>query len=224
MNALLIPVLEIILSVLIGAVIGLIVSLATKWFKSRHNRLIIIVAGVLLSVGLSQINTINIGWGFDFQLSSLLCAMMVGAIYHNIASGVQVTGEFLDKFTSPIFMLFFIISGSKLNFSIFWSEQALLVVGIALIYIISRVIGKWSGAALSSKITNCSKNVQKYLGFTLVPQAGVALGLASKAEFALSNEIGTLIYTIIIVSTIIYELTGPLITKWALSKAHEINE
>ena len=224
-DAILIPILEIILSLVIGGIIGLLVSLATHWFKSRHNRLICIIAGVVLAVGISQISTkTTFGWSFDFQLSSLLTAMAVGGVYHNLALGRSTTNEFLEKFTAPIFMLFFIISGAKLNFGIFGGKGAILVVGIALIYIVSRVIGKWGGTTLSSKATHCSENVQKYLGLMLVPQAGVALGLASKAEASLNNEFGALIYTVIIVSTIIYELTGPLITKWALKKAGEITE
>lgn len=224
-DAILIPILEIILSLIVGAIIGLIVSLATRWFKSRHNRLICIIAGVLLAVGLSQISTkTTFGWSFDFQFSSLLMAMGVGAIYHNLAQGRNTTNEFLDKFTAPIFMLFFIISGAKLNFGIFLEKSAFLVAGIALIYLVSRVAGKCGGAAVSSKATHCSKNVQKYLGLTLVPQAGVALGLASKANASLGEGLGSIIYTIIIISTIIYELVGPLITKWALKKAGEITE
>lgn len=226
-TAILIPILEIIFSLIIGAVVGFIVSMATKWFKSRHNRLILVIAGVLLCVGLSQIDTKTVfGWSFSFQLSSLLTVMAMGALYANLAKGLLTTGEFLDKFTSPIFMLFFIISGAKLNFGVFGSKYAILVISIAAIYLITRVIGKWLGSAGGCKLTKCDPIVSKYLGFTLIPQAGVALGLASKAQIFMTQsgaeETGTLIYTVIIVSTIVYELTGPLVTKWALTKAGEI--
>ena len=229
-KVILVPILEIVISLLIGAIVGFLVSLGTKWFKSRHNRLILIIAGVLLCVGLAQIDTAKLfGWPFSFQLSSLLTVMAMGGIYVNFAKGISTTNEYLDKFTSPIFMLFFVISGARLNFGVFGDESGLIVVIIAAIYLISRVIGKWLGSALGSKITNCPSVVQKYLGFTLVPQAGVALGLAYNAQeffkadpIVENQKLGMLIYTIIIVSTMVYELTGPLITKWALTKAGEI--
>lgn len=228
-SAVIIPILEIIISLVIGAIIGVIISFATRWFKSRHNRLILCIAAVLLCVGIAQIDTHTVfGWSFSFQLSSLLTIMAVGGVYINLAKGISTTNEYLDKFTAPIFMLFFIISGARLNFGVFASSQRWLVIGTAAIYIICRVIGKWAGAALGCKITKCPPVVSKYLGFTLAPQAGVALGLASIAAKTFTEttdsgiEIGELIYTIIIVSTMIYELTGPLLTKWALSKAGEI--
>lgn len=234
-KTLLIPFLEIIISLSIGAVMGLIISFATRWFKSRHNRLILIIVGVLLCVALAQIDTEKVfGWPFSFQLSSLLTIMALGGVYANLAKGKETTYEYLDKFTSPIFMLFFVISGSRLDFSVFGSKNALIVVIIAAIYLVSRVLGKWGGSAIGSTATKCPDVVKKYLGFALVPQAGVALGLAANAQSFMialdnpvgSNEaartIGTLIYTIIIVSTMVYELVGPLVTKWALTKAGEI--
>lgn len=226
-TAILIPILEIIISLAIGAVIGFIISMASKWFKSRHNRLIMCIAAVLLAVGLAQVDTQTVfGWNFSFQLSSLLTIMAIGAVYVNLSAGVDSTGEYLDKFTSPIFMLFFIISGARLDFSVFASDNALLVIAIAAIYLLARVLGKWLGSAFGAKITSCEAAIQKYLGFTLVPQAGVALGLANNAQVFMTNagqtELGSLIYTVIIMSTMIYELTGPLITKWALTKAGEI--
>lgn len=226
-DGLLIPVLEIIISLIIGGLIGLIVSLATRWFKSRNNRLIIIIASVLLSVGLSMINTKDIGLPFSFQLSSLLVIMALGAIYVNLAKGIERTDDYLIRFTSPIFMLFFVLSGAQLNFGIFFNSKAALVLLIALIYIVSRVIGKWGGSAIGAGITKCEPTVKKYLGFTLIPQAGVALGLATSVKTffkSTGNDVGDMIYTCIIVSTIVYELVGPLVTKWALKSAKEIQE
>lgn len=231
MTAIVIPLLEIIISLAIGAGIGALISLGTRWFKSRHNRLILIIGAVLLGVGLSQIETKSMfGWSFSFQTSSLLTVMAIGAFYANLAKGKTTTHEYLDKFTSPIFMLFFVISGAKLNFGVFGQEGAWIVIVIAVIYLITRVIGKWLGSAFGSQVTKCPDVVKKYLGFTLVPQAGVALGLAGNAQTFFtglgdsdSQKLGILIFTIIIVSTMVYELTGPLITKWALSKAGEID-
>ncbi len=226
-EAIIIPVSEIIISLLLGALFGFLTGISTRWFKSRHNRLISIIAAVILCVGIAQIDLGSlIGLGYSFQLSSLLTIMALGGLYANLARGMDSTYEYLDKFTSPIFMLFFIISGSNLNFGIFGSDQALLVIGIALIYLSFRVFGKISGAALGSQVTNCEPVVKKYLGFTLLPQAGVALGLAGNAQKFLTavghEETGSLVYTVIIMSTMIYELTGPLVTKWALTKAGEI--
>ena len=234
-KALLIPFLEIVISILLGGVMGFIISMATRFFKSRHNRLILIINSVLLCVAISQIDTAKVfGWSFSFSLSSLLTVMALGGVYANLAKGKTITYEYLDKFTSPIFMLFFVISGARLDFSVFGSKSALIVIVIAAIYLLSRVLGKWAGSAFGSTVTKSPDIVKKYLGFALVPQAGVALGLAANAQsymIGLDNPVGTneearkigiLIYTIIIVSTMVYELTGPLITKWALTKAGEI--
>ena len=225
-EAIVLPILEIILSLGIGAILGFVIGIATKWFISRHNRLICIIACVLICVGLSQIDWCSL-FGFtkySFSLSSLLTVMALGGVYVNFAKGLDTTYEYLDKFTSPIFMLFFILSGAHLNFGIFGSNLSLLIV--AVLYVITRVVGKWLGAAGGAQVTNCEPVVKKYLGFTLVPQAGVALGLAASAQRFLTNaghsQTGSMVYAVIIVSTMIYELTGPLITKWALTKAGEI--
>jgi len=221
------PILEIVISLILGAALGFLIGFATKWFKSRHNRLILVIFAILLLVGLAQIKwgeVLNLG--ISFNLSSLLMVMALGGVFANVGRGNDITNEYLDKFTAPIFTLFFVISGANLNFGIFSGNQVGLVLAIAGIYIVSRAIGKWSGAALGSNVTKCEPTVKKYLGFTLIPQAGVALGLAANAQKYMQGighaELGTLIYTIIIVSTIVYELTGPLITKWALTKAGEI--
>ncbi len=232
-SAILIPILEIVISILVGVLIGFLISLATRWFKSRTHRLVLIIAAIILCVGLAQIDVIDLGWGFNFQLSSLLTVMMVGAMYANLAKGTDATYELLDRASTPMLMLFFVISGAKLNFGIFASSQAWLVILIAGIYLLARVLGKWLGALTGSAIAHSEPTVKKYLGLTLVPQAGVALGLATNAEKYFTNlatstgntelaSLGTLIYTCIIVSTMVYELVGPLITKWALNKAGEI--
>lgn len=225
-EAIVLPILEIVVSLAIGAALGILIGFGTRWFISRHNRLICIIASVLICVGLSQIDWCALFGisGYSFNLSSLLTVMALGGMYVNFAKGLDTTFEYLDKFTSPIFMLFFILSGANLNFSVFGSNVSLLIV--AGIYVITRVIGKWLGAAGGASVTKCEPVVKKYLGFTLVPQAGVALGLAASAQRFLASaghaETGSMVYAVIIVSTMIYELTGPLITKWALTKAGEI--
>ena len=170
-------------------------------------------------------------FGEDFSFSSLLGCMMIGAMFINFRSDAQRTVERIDQFTPPLYMLFFVISGASLDITIFASKNALTVVIVALVYIISRCLGKWTGAFTSAKITKSEPTVQKYLGFTLFPQAGVAIGLSTTAYKLFSQysdpymqKTGALILAIILTSTLVYELFGPMVAKFALKKAHEIPE
>jgi len=225
-----VPLIEIIASLALGALLGFLVSLGCRFFKSRANRMIMVIASVLIVVGLSILAT-QLGWklfGEDFSFSSLLACMMIGAIFINMRKDAQRTIERIDQFTPPLYMLFFVISGANLNITIFASKDALLVVIIALIYIVMRSLGKYSGAFISSKITKSEPAVQKYLGFTLFPQAGVAIGLATTASQTLAGagyeKESSIILAVILTATIVYELVGPLITKIALYKAGEIQK
>lgn len=228
MGIIVVPLIEIIASLALGAVLGFIISFGCRFFKSRANRMIMVIASILIVVGLSMLATSQ-GWklwGEDFSFSSLLSCMMIGAIFINFRSDAQRTIERIDQFTPPLYMLFFVISGASLDITIFASDNAKVVIIVALIYIIFRCLGKWTGAYTSSKITKAEPSVQKYLGFTLFPQAGVAIGLAtnasqSLADTGLANE-SSLILAVILSATIVYELCGPLITKIALYKAGEI--
>ena len=126
-------------------------------------------------------------------------------------------------------MFFFVLSGASLDLRVFFNEEGLLILGIAAVYIVSRVIGKWFGAFSGAALTKCEPQVKKYLGFALVPQAGVAIGLATNAaklfgENPATQETGALVMAIVLTSTLIYELIGPLAAKYALSKAGEIKE
>ena len=225
-----VPLIEIIVSLALGAALGAIVSLGCKWFKSRANRMILIIASILVVVGLTMLaNTYS--WkmfGEDFSFSSLLACMMIGAMFINLRKDAQRTIERIDGFTPPLYMLFFVISGANLNITIFASKDALIVIIVALVYIVMRSIGKWSGAFASAKLTKSEPTVQKYLGFTLLPQAGVAIGLATTASQTLAKlgleKESSLILAVILSATIIYELFGPLITKIALYKAGEISK
>lgn len=228
---LVVPLIEIVSSLAIGAVLGVLISLGFKLFKSRNNRMIMCITSVLVVVGLTALAT-TMDWqilGVSFTFSSLLACMMTGAMIVNLRKDSVLTFEQIDRWTSPLYMLFFVISGASLNLSIFLSEGAWVVIIIALTYVIFRALGKWLGAFVSSKITKADKNVQKYLGFTLFPQAGVAIGLATTANQIFStNELtafaGELILTVTLMGTIIYELLGPVITKIALTKAGEITK
>lgn len=225
-----VPLIEIIVSLALGALLGFLVSLGCRFFKSRANRMIMVIASILVVVGLSMLAT-QLGWklfGEDFSFSSLLACMMIGAFFINARKDAQRTIERIDQFTPPLYMLFFVISGANLDITIFASKDALLVIIIALVYIVTRSLGKYSGAFISSKITKSEPTVQKYLGFTLFPQAGVAIGLATTASQTLAGagyeKESSIILAVILTATIFYELVGPLITKIALYKAGEIEK
>ncbi len=200
------PLKEIFGALLFGALLGIILTLLTKWFTGRGNRLSATFAMILLCIGISVIA------GF----SSLLACMAMSAVYVNMSKVTDKVFEQVDRVTPPLFMLFFILSGSVLNITIL---PAVGIIGI--IYIVARVIGKYLGTLLGAKISHAHPNVKKYLGFTLIPQAGVAIGLASVA-LNVVPEYGVQIQTIILCATLIYELIGPVITKLALRKAGEI--
>ncbi len=219
------PFIEILISLGIGAVFGIIVSYACHLFKSRTNRLIWAIFAIFGSVGLYYLFKIpELG---SFELSSLLMCMVAGAFFCNMRADSSITFEFMDRFTAPIFMLFFIISGASLDLTIFASDDGWLILLAAFVYALSRVLGKWLGAYSGAKMTSAEPTVQKYLGFCLVPQAGVAIGLATTAGSTLTesdgaSSVGALIVAVVLTSTLVYELTGPFITKFALTKAGEI--
>lgn len=221
------PIIEILISLGIGVCLGFIISLLNKLFKSRNNRLILCIFSVFAAVGLYFL--FRNSWMGGFELSSLLICMMAGAIYVNFTKENAKTYDVLDKFTSPLYMVFFVLSGASLDLSIFASELGLLVVILAFIYIVFRVIGKWLGAFTGACLTHSEDKIKKYLGFALIPQAGVAIGLSTTA-CKLFNETpgmaatGDLILAIILTSTLVYELVGPFASKFALSKAREIRE
>ena len=222
------PLIEIGLSLAFGAVIGLFISLINKLFKSRNNKLVLCIFSVFLSVGLYVLFRFPEAGGFE--LSSLLMCMMAGALFTNLSKDSGRTLDVLERFTSPIYMMFFVFSGAALDLSIFGNEKGWMIVVIAVIYIIFRVVGKYLGAFTGASITKCEPQVKKYLGLTLIPQAGVAIGLATTASAIYRGNtdpqvqmIGSLIIAIILTSTLVYELIGPLVSKFALTKAGEIH-
>ena len=221
------PLLEITISLGIGVILGLLISGMNGWFKSRNNRLIWCIFSVFAALGFYYLFR-NDKMG-NFELSSLLICMMAGAIYTNFVKDSNRTLDVMDRFTSPIYMMFFVISGASLDLSIFFNSDGLLVVAIAFTYIIFRVVGKWGGAFVGASITRCEPQVKKYLGFALVPQAGVAIGLSTTAyKLFMENgspelqRAGALILAIILTSTLVYELIGPMCAKFAFKKAGEI--
>ena len=223
------PLLEILISLGVGVVLGFLISLMNGLFKSRNNRLIWCIFSVFAALGFYYLFKSEMMGGFE--LSSLLICMMAGAIYTNFVKDSNRTLDVMDRFTAPIYMMFFVISGASLDLSIFFNSDGLIVVVIAAIYIVFRVIGKWAGAFAGASITRCEPQVKKYLGFALVPQAGVAIGLSTTAYKLFSDnpseecqKAGALILAIILTSTLVYELIGPMVAKFALKQAHEIPE
>lgn len=200
------PVIEIVGALLIGAVLGIVFRFLVKWFTGRGNRLAITFAMVFLCLGICN----YLGW------SQLLACMMMSAVLVNTSEASGVVFQQTDRMTPPIFMLFFFLSGAELDLSII---PAVGVIGV--LYVVFRVVGKVAGAWIGAKLSKAQPVVQKFLGFTLVPQAGVAIGLATTA-MTVVPEFGAKIRTIILCGTVIYELTGPVITKIALKKAGEI--
>ena len=219
------PLLEIVISLAIGTALGFLISAMNHFFKSRNNRLIWCIFSIFAALGFYYLfKSPQMG---VFELSSLLICMMSGTIYTNMVKDSNRTLDVMDRFTSPIYMMFFVISGASLDLSIFFNKDGLLVLLIALIYIIFRVVGKWTGAFAGASITRCEPQVKKYLGFALIPQAGVAIGLSTTAYRLFSNNpaterAGALILAIILTSTLIYELIGPMCAKFAFKKAGEI--
>ena len=213
------PLLEIVLSIGLGAAMGFAFSFFEQFFHSRSKRLAVSVGFVILTIGLSMLK-FNIG-GVHIGFSSLLVCMMLGTIFCNVCDFSEELMDRVDRWTAPLFVLFFVISGAELELSVFTD---LMIVLIGLVYILTRSAGKYSGALLSSKIAGCDDNIVKYLGITLLPQAGVALGMANMAmgSIELGAE-GMLIANITLFAVLIYELIGPALTKMALLKAGDIN-
>ncbi len=209
------PMVEIVASLLLGGIMGWILTKLETQFHSNTNRLNIAIGFVLMTASLSMLH-FHIG-PVEVGFSSLLVCMMLGTVFCNTCPLSEDMMERTDKWTSPLFALFFVISGAELELKVFTD---LAIIGIGLVYILFRSIGKYVGSYISTKATDCPPEVCKYLGITLLPQAGVALGMCLTAR-QLGPE-GDTIRNIILFSVLIYELFGPMLTKWALTKAGDI--
>ncbi|MCI5572553.1 MAG: cation:proton antiporter [Faecalibacterium prausnitzii] len=208
------PLVEITLSLLMGAVAGYVLNLLEVYFHSRSKRMSLSVAFVLLTVGLSMIR-FEMG-GVQCGFSLLLVCMMTGTVFCNVCPTSEELMDRLDRWVSPVNILFFVLSGAELDLTIL-SNPLVLLIGV--VYIVSRSFGKISGAYVSCRTTKCSPSIQKYLGITLLPQAGVALGMAAQAA-QLSD--GHMVRNVVLFSVLVYELVGPVLTKMSLSAAGEI--
>ena len=210
------PLLEVVLSLALGIVLGVLFSFAEKYFNSNSKRLTLSITFVIMAVALSLYET-HIG-GIHIKFSSLLVCMMLGTVFCNMCDfSDEIMGK-TDKWTAPLFVLFFVLSGAELEFGVF-SNVMVIVVGV--VYILTRAAGKMIGAAVSAKATKCEPNIVKYLGITLLPQAGVALGMSLIAAESL-GEVGSMVRNITLFAVLVYELVGPMLTKIALTKSGDI--
>ena len=209
------PLVEIVGSLALGAVMGWLLTQLEKLFHSNTNRLNVTIAFVFLTVSLSmlefRLGPVTVGF------SSLLVCMMLGTVFCNLC---PLSGDLMgaaDKWTSPLFALFFVISGAELELDVF-TDWAIVCAGV--VYILFRSAGKYLGAYASSKRMKCAPKICKYLGITLLPQAGVSLGMCTTAMQL--GEQGNLIRNITLFSVLVYEMVGPLLTRQALTASGDI--
>lgn len=212
------PLIEVLLSLLLGSVMGGLFTFFEQFFHSRAKRLSMSVAFILLTVAVSMLKFEIPGIELHIGFSSLLSCMMLGTIFCNFCDFSAELMDRLDRWTAPIFILFFVLSGAELDLNVLTD---VFIVIIGLIYIVFRCLGKYFGAGISASMVKAEPTVKKFLGITLFPQAGVALGMAIKS--ATLGEIGIIISNIVLFSVLIYEIIGPFLTKIALTKAGEID-
>lgn len=215
-SVLLNPLIEIAASLLLGAAAGYVLTRLETLFHSNTNRLVMTIAFVFLTVALSmlQIPAGSVTIGF----SSLLVCMMMGTVFCNLCPLSDELMALADRWTAPLLALFFVISGAQLELELF-ADWTVVLAGV--VYILFRSAGKYIGARESARAVHCGRKVVDYLGVTLLPQAGVALGMCVSAQ-ALGTTDGALVRNIVLFSVLVYELFGPLATKWALTRAGDI--
>lgn len=201
------PVVEVLLAVGLGIGIGFVFTFALRFFPHRDARLALVIAFVFLGSALAT----------ALNVSALLLCMALGATFTNLSRTSAEVYSLCDQLTPPLFMMFFVLSGADLNITVLPSIGL-----IGIVYVLLRVAGKWSGAALGAKLMKAPATVCRYLGPALIPQAGVAIGLTFVAQTVVPQYAET-IRAIILCGTLIYELVGPAITKKTLQKAGEID-
>lgn len=218
LNLIVEPILEITASLLLGSVVALILTYLESKFYSNTNRLILIIASIVITVAIAKAS-FSVG-SFGGSFSPLLVCMMLGTVFCNIC---PLSGELMDiadKWSQPILVLFFVLSGAELDLSVFRNPIVILV---GIIYVLTRSFGKYIGARISASLVGSKEVIKKYLGITLLPQAGVALGMSAIVARSLGTN-GLLIRNITLFGVLVYELIGPTLTKIALEKAGEITE
>ena len=213
------PLLEIVCSLLLGAALGALLSLLEKLFFSNKNRLSLTIAFVITTIAISGIE-LPLGQSAKIGFSPLLVCMMLGTMFCNMSEYSTDIMKRSERWTAPLYTVFFVISGAQLELSVFKSGAVIL---IGIVYIFVRCIGKYIGSRIPSAAMHLDQNVKKHLGITLFPQAGVALGMVVSAQ-ALGEAHGGMIRNIILFSVLVYELIGPLLTKKSLEAAGEIEK
>lgn len=202
------PLLQIFTALAIGAVMGFLLALTHRFFLSHTNRMSFCIAFVLLGVGVADY----------LDISNLLLCMALGAVYVNLSNEAERILKCIDDWTYPVFMLFFVISGAQLDLA------TLPKVGLlGVVYILVRFGGKFFGSWIGGTITKQPAVVKDNIGWALMPQAGVAIGMATMALSQLPLEYGQQIQTVILSATLVYEIVGPIATKTALKRAGEIH-
>ena len=216
------PLIEIVASLLLGALLGFVLSKLEKLFHSNSNRLSLVITFVFATVAITQLKNLHIG-DVHIGFSSLLTCMMCGTMFCNVCECSDEMMSRADSWTKPLLIIFFVISGAELDLSVFLKP---IFVVVGLVYIIARCIGKYFGAMSSAKMTKCSSDIVKYLGITLFPQAGVALGMVStvSSDGIISADVANVVRFVILFAVLVYEIFGPVATKWALTKAGDITE
>lgn len=209
------PIIEISASLAFGAAAGWLLTQIEKMFHSNTNRLGMTIGFIFLTVGFS-LTSYEFG-AIKIAFSPLLVCMMMGTIFCNICPLSEEIMKHSERWSSPLLIVFFVMSGAELDFSVF-AKPICVVIGI--VYLISRGLGKYYGTKESARIAGCSKPVINYLGITLLPQAGVALGMCVQAA-ELPGD-GNLIRNIVLFAVLINQLLGPSATKWALTKSGDI--
>lgn len=214
------PFIEVFGSIIIGLVLGFVLSkIVVKFDKIRDDMQVLSIIVVFLGISVSVLLN-NYFSQYNLGISSLLINIMIGTMIANMVKKPQGVFNSLNDFTTPFYVVFFTLAGANLNLGII--KTSVLVSILAVAYIIARGFGKYAGARAGAKIADAEPVVQKYLGFALLPQGGVSLGLL----VVVSSQMPTfypLISTIIMLSILIYETTGPIFAKYAISKAGEIN-
>ena len=216
------PMIEILASILLGALLGFLLSMLEKMFHSNSNRLSLVITFVFVTVAITTLKNLHVGV-VHIGFSSLLTCMMCGTVFCNVCECSDEMMHRADSWTKPLLILFFVISGAELDLSVFKTPVFII---IGLVYIVSRCIGKYYGASISAGATHCDKNIVKYLGITLFPQAGVALGMVSMvtSDSAIDPTIASTVRFVVLFAVLVYEIVGPMLTKMSLIAAGDITE
>lgn len=210
------PLLEIVASLLLGGIVALILTFLERFFNSNRNRNALVIMAVLTAVAVAQCS-FPIG-RFTVAFSPLLVCMMLGTVFCNFCPLSEELMDIADKWSAPVLTLFFVLSGAELQLGVFAN---LAVVAVGVLYILFRSVGKILGARWSASLAKSDPMVRRYLGITLLPQAGVALGMCATAAKGLGAD-GAFVRNIVLFGVLIYEIVGPSLAKMALTKAGDI--